>query len=101
MEPKIHARKGNQGDNSEGKVDMKSLTIAIPTYKSEYSLGRLLDSILDSPDSAKLVSEILISDNDPNSKLGLLIERKYQHESEIAIRYLKNDKNLGYDGNLY
>ncbi len=80
---------------------MKSLTIAIPTYKSEYSLGRLLDSILDSPDSAKLVSEILISDNDPNSKLGLLIERKYQHESEIAIRYLKNDKNLGYDGNLY
>lgn len=80
---------------------MNSLTIAIPTYKSNMTLERLLDSILESPASLNVVSEILISDNDPDSTFGSKIEQKYYQKPKIPIRYLKNNRNLGYDGNLY
>lgn len=79
---------------------MKSLTIAIPTYKSEQTLFRLLESILLSPNSQGVVSEVLISDNDPDSEIRQNLESKYSDQIWQNIRYIKNETNLGYDGNL-
>jgi len=76
------------------------LTIAIPTYKSENTLLRLIASIcnqLGNPDFQEI--EVVISDNDPESQIYSSIMEKVKG-SKIELKYHRNKVNLGYDGNL-
>jgi glycosyltransferase involved in cell wall biosynthesis len=77
------------------------LTIAIPTYKSEGTLCRLLQSI------SKQITEInqneieiLICDNDSNSNVLDRVHEIFNQNTKINALYHKNTENLGYDGNL-
>jgi glycosyltransferase involved in cell wall biosynthesis len=77
------------------------LTIAIPTYKSDSTLVRLLESF-----KAELHTfsnheiEILISDNDPESNLMQVLLRTFDSNFLEFVFYSKNESNVGYDGNL-
>jgi len=69
------------------------VSICVPTYNRSNLIGELLDSIL-----AQTYTnfEVIITDNSDNLKTKELIESKYQDE---RIKYFKNEKNLGMDGN--
>ena len=72
----------------------KSLvSICVPTYNRSNLIGELLDSILK---QTYTNFEIIITDNSDNLKTKNLIEVKYKDE---RIKYFKNEKNLGMDGN--
>lgn len=76
------------------KEHVKGLvSICVPTYNRFNLISQLLDSIL-----AQTYTnfEIIITDNSDNLKTKGLIESQYQDE---RIRYYKNEKNLGMDGN--
>ena len=76
------------------------LTIAIPTYKSENTLMRLLAPICNQSGNPEFQEiEVVISDNDPDSQIYSAIIEKVVG-SNIEIKYHRNKINLGYDGNL-
>jgi len=76
------------------------LTIAIPTYKSENTLMRLLASICNQSGNPEFQEiEVVVSDNDPDSQVYSAIIEKVVG-SNIKIKYHRNKINLGYDGNL-
>ena len=76
------------------------LTVAIPTFRSRNSLERLLLSILSqSIDLSPDIVEIVISDNDPDSDLRNYVLSLFSG-SNLIVHYYKNERNLGYDGNL-
>jgi glycosyltransferase involved in cell wall biosynthesis len=76
------------------------LTLAIPTYKSNDTLQRLISSICRQSDNQDFQEiEVVISDNNPDSQaLSDVIEKVIG--CNIEIRYHRNEVNLGYDGNL-
>jgi len=74
------------------------LTIAIPTYNRAGFLGDALDSIIPQiPDDNSV--EILICSNASTDSTDALVAQYMQDHS--YIRYLKNDRNLGIDGNIH
>lgn len=77
------------------------LSIAIPTFRSEATLFRLLDSII--PQIHRGIRsevEILISDNDPESQLEEKLNSKYI-DAQFKLNYRRNFANIGYDRNLH
>ena len=77
------------------------LTIAIPTYKSINTLIRLLNSVKFEIETLSTEEvEIIISDNDPESDLNQVLNSTFDAIFLKQITYYRNDKNLGYDGNL-
>ena len=80
---------------------MRLLTIGIPTYKSNLTLLRLLDSILNQL-AIEIFEEVevVISDNDPESELVHLLKSKLSKTELSQIRYFRNSTNIGYDKNL-
>ena len=76
------------------------LTIGIPTYRSHETLFRTLESIrLQSLKIDWDLTEILIVDNDPDSKLSDLLEAS-TYPKFLEWRYIRNSSNIGYDGNI-
>lgn len=76
------------------------LTIAIPTYKSEDTLMRLLASICNQSGNPEFQEiEVVVSDNDPDSQVYSTIIEKFVG-SNLEVKYHRNQVNLGYDGNL-
>ena len=80
---------------------MKTLTIGIPTYKSNVTLLRLLESIFVQITKNNVNKiEIVISDNDPASEVTNLLSSKLLLSDLKLIRYYCNQINIGYDKNL-
>lgn len=74
------------------------LTIAIPTYNRANFLAEALDSIIPQlPDDSSV--EILICSNASTDATDSLVSRYMQDHN--CIRYLKNERNLGIDGNIH
>jgi glycosyltransferase involved in cell wall biosynthesis len=73
------------------------LTIAIPTYnRANYlrgSLTTLFDQLIDEPNV-----ELIISDNASTDETPAVIE-EFQKRG-LALRYLRNEVNIGLDGNF-
>lgn len=71
------------------------LTIAVPTYNGSKTIRNMLDILL--PQVTKEI-EVLVSDNcstDNTKEIIAVYQEKYS-----CIRYIKNEKNLGADGNF-
>jgi glycosyltransferase involved in cell wall biosynthesis len=77
------------------------LSIGIPTFNSNRTLMRLLESIFAQLTTDTLDKiEIVISDNDPNSGVIDLLKSKISSTEFRTIRYNRNLTNIGYDKNL-
>lgn len=73
-------------------------SICIPSYNRPKELKRLLESI-DFSNKDKM--EILIAeDHSPKRREIGNVVREFKSKSEHTVRYIENDVNLGYDGNL-
>lgn len=72
----------------------KLFTIGIPAYNRPEELKLLLDSIKIQFNSD--VEVLVIEDNSPSRSLI----REVVNSSGIPIKYIENDINLGYDGNI-
>lgn len=73
-------------------------TVCIPAYNRAVLLAPLLDSILaqDFSDYEILICE----DHSPERNEIKLVVEEYQKRSGQLIRYVENELNLGYDGNI-
>lgn len=69
------------------------VSICVPTYNRPNLIGKLLNSILQ---QTYQNFEIIITDNSDNDLTKNLIMKLYRDK---RIRYYKNEKNLGMDGN--
>ena len=77
------------------------LSIGIPTFKSNQTLLRLLESIFVQLEFENINKfEIVISDNDPDSQVMSLLNSKFSSSELKIIRYHLNLTNIGYDKNL-
>lgn len=72
---------------------MNKLTICIPTYKRNSELVDCLHSILEQESLELIVSEIIISDNNPKNKLSNTIYQLIKKNK--IIKYNKNNENIG------
>lgn len=75
--------------------DKPILTIAVPTYNGSKTIRNMLDILL--PQCTEEV-EVLVSDNCSTDNTSKFI-KDYQKEYP-NIRYIRNEKNLGADGNF-
>jgi glycosyltransferase involved in cell wall biosynthesis len=73
-------------------------SICIPAYNRVHHLSALLDSILaqDFQDFEILICE----DKSPERERIAAVVREYQARTPDILRYIENDENLGYDGNI-
>jgi abequosyltransferase len=78
--------------------DTPTITVCIPAYNRAEVLEELLDSILcqEYRDFEVLICE----DGSPQRDRIRSIAQRYAAGSAVALRYLENPANLGYDGNL-
>ncbi len=74
------------------------ISVCIPAYNRPEVLSPLLDSIL-SQDFTHF-EVVICEDNSPRRAEIATIARKYAEKFPCHIRYLENETNLGYDGNL-
>lgn len=73
----------------------KLLSICVPSYKGEFYIGEVLQSIVEQ--RLKGI-EVVISDDSPDDRTGDAV-KEYQ-DSNTKILYQKNKKTLGFDRNL-
>ena len=76
----------------------KKLSIAIPTYNRSWYLERLLASILSQYCGCADLIEIIVSDNASTDATSEVVESYIKNG--LAIKYLRNFKNLGPDENI-
>ena len=77
--------------------DSPLLTIAIPTYNRERSLDQLLTELISQIGGDPRV-EILVSDNaSPDGTSAVVLHHR---ERDMAIRFIRNETNLGADRNI-
>ena len=74
-------------------------SICIPAYNRAQFLGPLLDSVLgqDCRDFEIVICEDLSRERE---QIRSVVEQYTARGGEIAIRYIENPRNLGYDGNI-
>jgi len=70
-------------------------SVLLPAYKSEKIISETIDSILSQ--TYRDFEVIVIDDNSPDGTEKVI--RDYQ-KKDARIKYFKNEKNLGYSGNL-
>lgn len=76
------------------------LTIAIPTFNRAAYLGNTLEHLIDQlPFGSDRQIEVLISDNGSGDGTEALCH-EYMHRHPLVVRYVRHDKNLGFDRNL-
>lgn len=74
------------------------LSVCIPAYNRAAQLSQLFDSILVQDfDNYEVV---VCEDNSPESEKIFEVCQQYIQEVNLPIRFIKNPKTLGYDGNL-
>ena len=72
-----------------------NITVAVPAYNRANELKELIDSIV--PQLNQNLHELLIVEDDSPQRNQI---REIVEGYSFPIRYLENEKNLGYDGNL-
>ena len=80
---------------SEKHIAQPLLTVAVPTYNGARTIRNMLDILLPQVDERV---EVLISDNCSTDEAPQIIA-EYM-EKYPFIKYMRNDKNLGADGNF-
>ncbi|MDP3883011.1 MAG: glycosyltransferase family 2 protein [Candidatus Staskawiczbacteria bacterium] len=75
------------------------LSIAIPTYNRASFLENLLNNILPQVKESKERLEVCISDNNSTDNTREVV-MKFKEKYPDLIKYNKNEKNLGVDGNI-
>ena len=75
---------------------MNLVTVGIPVYNGEKTLPRALDSLLKQDFD---LFDIIISDNNSTDSTNIICEN-YSSISN-KIKYSKNDKNIGLNGNVF
>ena len=78
-------------------MEIKKLTIGIPTYNRDKYLNELLESIFLEMNSIEFPIEIIISDNCSIDSTSIIVSN---WENKLPIKYSKNDENLGMDANI-
>lgn len=73
------------------------LTIAVPTYNRAHYLGQLLSVLLVQLCNEPRV-ELIVSDNASPDSTGAVVA-DFENRG-LKIRYIRNDRNLGADGNI-
>ena len=75
------------------------LTVAIPAYNRPEELDALLDTILAQDDAHFDV--LVVEDCSPRqAEIRAVVERAAGRRADLRIRFVANEKNLGFDGNL-
>ncbi len=78
----------------------KLLSICIPTYNGAKYIGHNIDIIIEQIKKFDLSGvEIVVSDNCSTDNIPEIMQ-KYVETYPDIVRYSRNDKNLGYDGNV-
>lgn len=78
----------------------KLLSICIPTYNGAKYIEKNIDTILEQIGKYNLCDvEIVVSDNCSTDKIPKLMAG-YVKKFPSVIRYSRNDRNIGYDGNV-
>lgn len=75
------------------------LTIGIPTYNGEPTLRQTLDSVVAQIGTDRRDVEVFISDNGSTDQTASIIA-SYASQRPDVIRYSRNERNLGFDGNV-
>jgi abequosyltransferase len=73
-------------------------TICIPAYNRVHHLPALLDSIL--AQSFQHFEILICEDKSPEREKIAAVVREYQAKNSQILRYIENEENLGYDGNI-
>lgn len=81
-------------------TNQKLLSICIPTYNRADCLKRLLDNIIHQVPGSEEVIEICISDNGSTDNTREII-LNYMKKYPDLIKYSKNEKDMGFDWNVY
>lgn len=82
------------------KEDFKLLSICIPTYNGAKYIEKNIDTILNQIQKYNLnYVEIVVSDNCSTDKIPQIMKNYVERYPDI-IKYSRNEKNLGYDGNV-
>lgn len=76
----------------------KILTIAIPTYNRASYLDLCLENICKQSIKYSNIIEIIVSDNCSNDNTSEIVNKYINFGNDI--KYIKNDKNIGPDGNF-
>lgn len=76
----------------------KQLSICIPTYNRFKNLEETLQNISSTSKNISFLKEILILDNNENSKAKDIIEKHISYNSKI--KYVQNEKNIGPEKNF-
>lgn len=78
----------------------KLLSICIPTYNGAKYIRKNIDTILEQINEYKLKDvEIVVSDNCSTDKIPQIMQNYVEQYPDI-IKYSRNERNLGYDGNV-
>lgn len=80
------------------KSDKYFVSICIPSYNRPNQLRRLLDSIDCSKEYG--VEIVICEDNAPKREEIRTTVDIYINSSPYEVKYIENEKNLGYDGNI-
>jgi glycosyltransferase involved in cell wall biosynthesis len=75
------------------------LTIGIPTYNGEPTLRQTLDSVVAQVDAGQRAVEVFISDNGSTDNTADIIAG-YAAQGPDLIRHSRNERNVGFDGNV-
>ena len=78
-------------------MEIKKLTLGIPTYNRAKYLNELLESIFLEINSIELPIEIIISDNCSIDSTSIIVSN---WENKLPIKYSRNNENLGMDANI-
>ena len=78
-------------------MNVPELTIGIPTYNGQMFLSEVLENVIREAKGKNV--EVLVMDNasvDRTSEIAM----DYQSRHPEIVRYVRNDKNVGFDGNV-
>ena len=78
------------------------LSLCMPTYNRSHFLSEALDGVLSQiRDVPAGQVELAISDNASTDDTADLVERIIASHRDVPIRFERNEKNIGPDGNIY
>jgi glycosyltransferase involved in cell wall biosynthesis len=78
-------------------MNVPELTIGIPTYNGQMFLSEVLESVIREAKGKNV--EVLVMDNASVDRTAE-IAMDYQSRHPEIVRYARNDKNVGFDGNV-
>jgi len=76
----------------------QQLSICIPTYNRFENLEETLQNVSNASKDCSFLKEILILDNNENSKAREIVERHISYNNKI--KYVQNEKNIGPENNF-